>query len=260
MTLRVPSHYGVFTSYHTCIWYVLVGPQTQTRARRAHAYGNAYACVACVWPPADAVNRHRSMHARWLVLTMLPLSQGADQHVMLIRQIVRPELVVPSVVPAVASALATPILEAGFLDEDDVVERSWLFLTVVMESMFATRFLYLNQNDLMYRYPDIDRGMRRLMSLKRQMARQLASALLGSVKIHAHPQRLDQVSDSMAMTLMFWLNFEQLMEASQKPQQVIHRAVLQVLSHCAPYLGDKQADFYAECELINARLLDDRPS
>ena len=69
----------------------------------------------------------------------------------------------------VASALATPILETGFLDEDDVVERSWLFLTVVMESMFATRFLYLNQNDLMYRYPDIDRGMRRLMSLK-QMA------------------------------------------------------------------------------------------
>jgi hypothetical protein len=64
----------------------------------------------------------------------------------------------------------------------------------------------------------------------------------------------------MAMTLMFWLSFEQLMEAAQKPRQVIHRAVLQVLSHCAPYLGDKQADFYAECELINARLLDDRPS
>ena len=160
----------------------------------------------------------------------------------------------------VASALATPIIETGFLDTDDVVERSWLFLTVVMESMFATRFFYLNQNDLMYRYPDIDRGMRRLMSLKRQMARQLASTLLGSVDIHAHPQRLDQVSDSMAMTLMFWLSFEQLMEASQKPQQVIHSAVLQVLSHCAPYLGDKQADFYAECELINARLLDDRPS
>ena len=70
----------------------------------------------------------------------------------------------------VASALATPITETGFLDADDVVERSWLFLTVVMESMFATRFFYLNQNDLMFRYPDIDRGMRRLMSLKRQMA------------------------------------------------------------------------------------------
>ena len=80
-----------------------------------------------------------------------------------------------------------------------------MFFTVVMESMFATRFFYLNQNDLMYRYPDIDRGMRRLMSLKRQIARQLASTLLASVDIHAHPQRLDHVSDSMAMTLMFWL-------------------------------------------------------
>jgi hypothetical protein len=41
-------------------------------------------------------------------------------------------------------------------------------------------------------------------------------------------------------------------------RQIIHQAVLHTLSHCAPYLGDKQADFYAECELINARLLDDR--
>ena len=160
----------------------------------------------------------------------------------------------------VAGTLATPILERGFLDEEDVLERSWLFLTIVMESMFEARFLYLSQSDLMYRYPDIDRGMRRLMSLKRQTARQLASALLDSVDIHSHPERLHQVSDSMAMTLMFWLSFEQLIEASRPPRQVIHRAVLQVLSHCAPYLGEKQADFYAECELINARLLDDGPS
>ena len=42
----------------------------------------------------------------------------------------------------------------------------------------------------------------------------------------------------------------------QSPQQTIHRTVLQVLSHCAPYLGDQQSEFYRECELIDARLLD----
>ena len=62
----------------------------------------------------------------------------------------------------------------------------------------------------------------------------------------------------MALNLMFWLNFEQLVEIDLDARQIIHQAVLHTLSHCAPYLGDKQADFYAECELINARLLDDR--
>jgi hypothetical protein len=60
----------------------------------------------------------------------------------------------------------------------------------------------------------------------------------------------------MAMTLMFWLSFEQMAGTPQSPQQTIHRTVLQVLSHCAPYLGDQQSEFYRECELIDARLLD----
>jgi hypothetical protein len=98
--------------------------------------------------------------------------------------------------------------------------------------------------------------MRRLMSLKRQAAGQLASALLAPVNIGAQPQRLHHVSDSMALTLMYWLHFEQLSASTLSPQQTIHRAVLRILSHCAPYLGDKEADFYRECELIDSRLLD----
>ena len=155
-----------------------------------------------------------------------------------------------------AGILATPILESSFLDDEDLLERSWLFLTVLLEAMYEKRFLYFNQSDLMQRYPDVDRGMRRLMSLKRQAAGQLATALLAPVDISAHPQRLHHVSDSMALTLMYWLNFEQLSASTLSRQQTLHRAVLQVLSHCAPYLGDKEADFYRECELIDARLLD----
>ena len=148
-----------------------------------------------------------------------------------------------------AGILATPILESSFLDDEDPLERSWLFLTVLLEAMYEMRFLYFNQSDLMQRYPDVDRGMRRLMSLKRQAAGQLATALLAPVDISAQPQRLHHVSDSMALTLMYWLNFEQLSASTLSPQQTLHRAVLQVLSHCAPYLGDKEADFYRECDL-----------
>jgi len=47
---------------------------------------------------------------------------------------------------------------------------------------------------------------------------------------------------------------------SMGAQQSIHRAVLQALSLCAPYLGEKQGEFFAECELINTRLLEKSPS
>ena len=157
-----------------------------------------------------------------------------------------------------AGILAPPYWRSSFLEDEEPLERCWLFLTVLLEAMYEARFLYFNQSDLMQRYPDVDRGMRRLMSLKRQAAGQLATVLLAPVDIAAHPQRLHHVSDSMALTLMYWLNFEQLSATTALQQQTVHGAVLQVLSHCAPYLGDAQANFYAECELINARLLDDR--
>ena len=159
-----------------------------------------------------------------------------------------------------AGILAAPLIEESFLDEAQPLERSWLFLTVAMEVMYSNRFVYHNLTDLMQRYPDIDRGMRRLVQLKRQTTRHIAKVLLAPVNIGAHPQRLEHVADNMAMTMMYWLNFQQFATNSQPAQRLIHRGVLQVLSHCAPYLGDQQSDFYRECELIDARLLDQAPA
>ncbi|MAC36031.1 MAG: TetR family transcriptional regulator [Halieaceae bacterium] len=159
-----------------------------------------------------------------------------------------------------ASLLAAPLIDDNFLDQSNPLERGWLFLTVLLEVMYQHRFLYLNQSDLMQRYPKIDRGMRRLMALKKRAAAQLATDLLASADTIPPTARPEYIADSMAMTLMYWLSFEQFAGGSLSAQQSIHRAVLQVLSHCAPYLGEKQGDFFAECELINTRLLEKPPS
>ena len=47
----------------------------------------------------------------------------------------------------------------------------------------------------------------------------------------------------MTLNLMFQLNFEQLVETDLDARQIIHKPFY-TLSHCS-YLGDKQADFYA---------------
>ena len=156
-----------------------------------------------------------------------------------------------------AGMLAIPASEERFLaSNNDPLERSWLFLTVVLETMLAYRYLYLNLSDLMLRYPDIDRGMRRLIGLKQEASRALATELLATVKIQSDQQRLALVANNMAMTLLYWLSFNQFASTQQDEQQLIHEGVLQVLSHCAPYLGAEQTQFYRDCELINARLLD----
>lgn len=156
-----------------------------------------------------------------------------------------------------AGMLAIPAGEERFLaSNNDPLERSWLFLTVVLETMLAYRYLYLNLSDLMLRYPDIDRGMRRLIGLKQEASRALATELLATVKIQSDQQRLALVANNMAMTLLYWLSFNQFASTQQDEQQLIHEGVLQVLSHCAPYLGTEQTQFYRDCELINARLLD----
>ena len=155
-----------------------------------------------------------------------------------------------------AGMLAIPASEQHFLASNDPLERSWLFLTVVLETMLAHRYLYLNMSDLMLRYPDVDRGMRRLIGLKHDASRALAAELLATVDIQSDRQRLELVANNMAMTLLYWLSFNQFVTAKQNEQQVVHEGVLQILSHCAPYLGAEQAQFYRDCELINARLLD----
>jgi AcrR family transcriptional regulator len=159
-----------------------------------------------------------------------------------------------------AGFLATPLITEDFLDQRRPLERGWLFLTVLLEVMHGHRFLYLNQSDLMQRYPEIDRGLRRLMALKHRAAAQLATDLLASADFTPSTSRLDHIADSMAMTLMYWLNFEQFSGDSLDAQQTIHKGVLQTLSHCAPYFGKKQGEFFAECELINTRLLEKPPS
>ena len=54
----------------------------------------------------------------------------------------------------IAGMLAAPIADTDFLETNAPLERSWLFLTVIMEAMYAHRFIYLNMTDLMQRYRD----------------------------------------------------------------------------------------------------------
>jgi AcrR family transcriptional regulator len=141
-----------------------------------------------------------------------------------------------------------------FDEETPQLETVWLYLTVLMQTMDRYRFIYLGLDDLRSRYPDIDRGLRRLISLKRAACQQVALDVLAlSQSDIAPPQNL---ADSMALTMTFWLSFDELQHPNADTATRCLRGVLQLLGCCAPYLGDAQRDFYKECELIYSRMLE----
>jgi len=153
------------------------------------------------------------------------------------------------------TSIRTPELFSDCADETPV-QRSWLFLTLVLELMLAYRYLYENPNALMHRFPEIDRGFKRLIRLKRAACEAIATELLSNTS-RAAPEEttLERLTDAMTLTLNYWISYDQLCHPQSSDTVTVHRGVLQLLSFCAPYLGDDQQLFYAECEQLYKHML-----
>lgn len=152
--------------------------------------------------------------------------------------------------------LATPVDDPEMLAEGkSSVERCWLFLTVVLEQMAEYRYLYHNPPALMARYPEIDRGFRRLLRLSQATCLAVAAALLQNQPRGLPERRLLTLSDTMTLNLTYWLSYDLLSNAEQRPEAVVHRGVLQLLATVAPYMGNSERLFYDECEQLFDRML-----
>tara|TARA_R110002110_G_C13470513_1_gene720814 strand:+ start:52256 stop:52912 length:657 start_codon:yes stop_codon:yes gene_type:complete len=157
---------------------------------------------------------------------------------------------------ALSHTLTAPIERPLSSDRSDV-EDNWYYLYVVMEEMYQYRFLYHNLDDILQRYPDIRRGFKRLIQLKRAALYAICQTLLQQSVINARDQQLLGLVDNMTLNITFWFNYDMLLHEARPPQITIHQGVLQLLTMVAPYLGDEQLSFYRDCETIYASMLED---
>ena len=156
---------------------------------------------------------------------------------------------------ALGDTLAEPI-DKPLSSDLSQVEYNWYYLYVVMEEMYNYRFLYLNLDDIRQRYPEISKGFRRLIQLKRTALFAICQNLLDQTVIETQDQQLEGLVDNMTLALTFWFNYEQLLNQDRPPQLIIHQGVLQLLTMIAPYLGEEQLAFYLDCEDIYAAMLE----
>ena len=156
---------------------------------------------------------------------------------------------------AITGTLAAP-LESPLGSERDSVENNWYYLYVVLEEMYQYRFLYHNLDDILQRYPAIEKRFRQLIQLKRAALFAICQRLIEESVIETEEQQLVSLVDNMTLVLNYWLNYARLLHGEREPQLIIHQGVLQLLTMVAPYLGEDQITFYHDCESIYADMLE----
>lgn len=157
---------------------------------------------------------------------------------------------------ALSSTLNAPIEQPLSADRSNV-EDNWYYLYVVLEEMYQYRFFYHNLDNILQRYPFIQRRFKRLLQLQRSALLAICQTLLDQSVIDARDQQLLGLVDNMTLALTFWFSYDQLLHGDRKPQVTIHQGVFQLMTMVAPYLGDDQLPFYRDCEAIFASMLDE---
>lgn len=124
---------------------------------------------------------------------------------------------------------------------------AWFYLYIVFEHIFNHRYLYRNLNDILQRYPHIAKRFSKLLELKIQAVRAVALELRTQNIIDLDDTMLERLCDNVAMSLTFWLNYNQLRERNTSNEIMIHQGVFQVMSLVSQHLRPEYRYFYDEC-------------
>jgi AcrR family transcriptional regulator len=136
-------------------------------------------------------------------------------------------------------------------------QDAWFYLYIVFEQVFNHRYFYRNINDILQRYPDIQRRFLKLLELKRRAARAVAEELVTAEILEMSSADIDRLSDNVALNLTFWLNYTHLRPQHASNEYLIHQGVFQLMSLIAPYLRPDYRYFYEECCALFTALTSD---
>ena len=155
--------------------------------------------------------------------------------------------------------LGPAVQSPGLFDEqqeESAVERSWLFFSVLLERMIDYQYLYENPGSLMQRYPEIDRGFRRLIRLKLSACEVVAAELVAREPgSSGQAPDFGDLANTMNLALSYWLPYSRILYPKDDRILTTHRGVLRILSTCAPYMETEQQLFMEECEQLYAAML-----
>lgn len=123
-------------------------------------------------------------------------------------------------------------------------EDAWLFIHLLLETIWQYRFVYRDLNDLAARSRRLALHVRTLLERKKRAALGLCHALTGPMGAATPARELEALATNMVVVATYWLSYETAgrTRSFEDPAQrdgAMARGAWQVLSLLAPYLDDR---------------------
>ena len=126
----------------------------------------------------------------------------------------------------------------------EAIEDLWLYLHLMLETIWDYRFLYRNLDDLMARNRRLRERFGRIMERKHATVVSLCEGLVQARAMRARPDEIRALARNVLVVATYWLNFRALPGPRDEPGDEIGAGAYQVMSLVAPYLvGPARAHF-----------------
>ena len=122
------------------------------------------------------------------------------------------------------------------------VESAWFFLHTVFERIWAARFLYRDQNNLLIKTRALESALGDLMTASIQALAELLRALHSHAWTPLTPADAPRVAQNMALVINYWLSFAYVRDPRhalepESEQAAVLQGALNTLSLLLPYLS-----------------------
>lgn len=129
-------------------------------------------------------------------------------------------------------------------------EDYWIYLYVVFERIYAFRFFYQNQRDILHRVPELEPRFKRLLNRKFRNAVALLGELRAASVLEIGDDEIGIVSENMVLLQTHWLTHVQARADDLSEQVILHRGVFQMASMLVPYLTAEFRGVYDDLKRI----------
>ena len=119
----------------------------------------------------------------------------------------------------------------------EAIEDLWLYLHLMLETIWDYRFLYRNLDDLMARNRRLRERFNRILDAKQAAVVGLCEGLVAARAMRASPAQIRALARNVLVVATYWLNFQALRARREaSPSGDIGEGAYQVMALVAPYL------------------------
>ena len=118
----------------------------------------------------------------------------------------------------------------------EAIEDLWLYLHLMLESIWDYRFLYRNLDDLVARNRRLREHFNRIIERKLAAVVALCERLVRARAMRASPEEIRTLARNVLVVATYWLNFRSLQGRRGPAGADLGQGAFQVMALVAPYL------------------------